>query len=331
MTSIAFDLSTDGHRESYLRLCEKALGVRRLIGRRKLWTTLFPSHVVYLTMDDYFLAFAALAFLRGLCGRSSVGLSIRLEALLQERTWKRRLKRGILRVLIRCPGVRVLSLSPPWAVPGIETFSSSWIEDPQLWDLPYLDLAPGGLSPELQQTLQELRGNKKLIVALGRQDEQKGIRLLVEIAEDPTIRDRYAFLVVGPARQISADLLTRLRAAGGVWIDKYLPESELISLYDFADWVWCCYEPSYNVNSGIFGRAVQKKRPTLVRQGSYLESFQTHYGFGVALPYEKTAAIHRLLAMEAPRNAPASHVPEGLSRFRLLLAPTKELPSPPSE
>lgn len=61
-----------------------------------------------------------------------------------------------------------------------------------------------------------------------------------------------------------------MEALGGVVFDRMVSDEELLSLYGASDLVWSCYSPHYNQSSGIFGRAFQLGKPSLVRESSYL-------------------------------------------------------------
>ena len=71
-----------------------------------------------------------------------------------------------------------------------------------------------------------------------------------------------------------------------------------VSLMRQADLLWCCYNPIYDQSSGIFGRAIQIGRPTIVRKGSCLEGWQKEYGFGFAVDYGDIDAL--IAALDRP-------------------------------
>ena len=90
--------------------------------------------------------------------------------------------------------------------------------------------------------------------------------------------------------------------AGGVFVDRQLRDDEILPIYAMADVVWTCYRPDYDQSSGIFGRAIQLDKPTIVRRESYLAVLQAGLGKqGYAVPYaDPPAAVAALRSMTTP-------------------------------
>lgn len=317
-SACAYDISREGHRDSYLLIAEKLLGTNSLVGTKNLFSTFRFRQALFLTIDDYFMTFVVISLLRSLLGKKTVGISIRMEAIIEKMTPKRFIKRSLLQLLKPLPGVRVLALSPPWAVPGMESFTADWIDDLQLWDAPLIARTPPSLeSNTFVDELERTKNGRKLILNLGRQDWQKGFKFFVSLAANKEIQARFQFAVVGRLREVDPDDVALFKAAGGIIDDRFLPESDLLDLYQKADLIWSCYDPVYNVNSGIFGRAVQFSKPTIVRRGSFLERFQKHYSSGIALDYgDVPKAQAALLGYDFAATAPVLKKPEGEARFR---------------
>jgi hypothetical protein len=65
-------------------------------------------------------------------------------------------------------------------------------------------------------------------------------------------------------------LAEKFDQAGGVGENKFVSDSDLLSLYAASDLVWALYAEDYDQASGIFGRAAQLGIPVIVRIDSLL-------------------------------------------------------------
>lgn len=289
-----------------------------MIGLSLWYETRRYDRAIFFTIDDYILRFSAECMYRTFSRQTTYGLTLRAEAIVERLTFKRWIKKWLFRGLILLPRVKIVALSPPWLVPGIQSFTSDWIDDIQLWDLPFLGLQPSPRTAVLLEQIKTSPEDRKIILALGRQDWQKGVSFFVKLAQDADLRKRYKFVIVGQLRDIASEDIAQFQSSGGMIFNEYLSEAELVDMYNVADLVWTCYHPIYNLNSGIFGRAVQLGKPTVVRKGSQLEKMQQRWGHGLTIIYgDVSSAVTSLSAWsESSQQNGNSALPEGVQRFR---------------
>lgn len=295
---VVYDRYTDGHRRDYFRVLERTLGARVVAGSGfRLWLELVRCrHLVCSTCDDYLGLFTGLSLARIVMGRTTVGLSIRAETAANRRDRTGALKRLALRVLRWLPGPRLITLMPYWAEPKLQRYAVDWMYDLQLWDLPWLDGPRAGASPSRLDDARRLAGDRPLVVAIGHQRQVKGGHFFLELFSDPEIRARFLFVTIGPNWDLDPDRVRRFEDHGGVFMDTELDDDEILGLYGSDTIIWACYRPDYNQSSGIFGRALQLGRPTIVRTGSYLATLQRQLGApGWAIDYDDVEGARREL------------------------------------
>ena len=92
--------------------------------------------------------------------------------------------------------------------------------------------------------------------------------------------------------------MEELAACGAMVVDRHLSDPELESLYGVADMIWACYRPDYDQASGVFGRAFQTGKPSLVRSGSVIEQYADYVGAKV-LAIDYGDAARAVEAMDA--------------------------------
>jgi hypothetical protein len=230
-----------------------------------------PS-LVCSSCDEYLLQFVVLSGIRGLLRRPTIGISISPERCLNKKGFPNLLKRYLFLVCKVIPKVYVLSILPFDVEPRLGQLVSNWIYDPQFWDLGYLNINDKSRLPKEIVKLRQVSGERAIVVSLGKQDIIKGAAYFVHLYNSSEIlRNAALFVMVGNCSLIESSDLDKFRSLGGVVVDRFVTEEELIACYEIADCVWACYDPDYNQSSGIFGRAIQIGVPVIVRKGSYLE------------------------------------------------------------
>lgn len=249
--------------------------------------------VLFSTMlEEHTARFVLVAAVRSLLGQRSVTLLFRPAEAVHGRSARLRLKRLMLGALKHMPGVSILTILPMAMDPAFARVATGWIYDPQLWDLPDDAALP---APPLD--LAATAGRRTLVCALGTQNAGKGFGLFCDIWADARIRDRYLFVSAGKVAAPLAERAAAFAASGGMLLDRFISNDELLGIYGASDLVWSCYAPNYDQASGIFGRAMQLGRQTLVRDGSFVEALARHLDRpAVALPWDAAAAAAALLA-----------------------------------
>lgn len=301
----------DGHRREYIALFEDIFsnsGLSFEVRALRLSDAFNPAPIFSPMLEEYTTRFMGVSILRALWGRRSLALMFRPGEAARAKTLKHKVKRALLRLARPLPTVVVATIMPFALDPSFADIADDWIHDPQLWDLKTPD-APA--STPLRETLSAAADGRSIVAAIGAQNLDKGFDYFAELwTSDAELRAQALFVAAGkvaPASRAAADAFV---AAGGLLIDRFISDEELLDLYGQAAQIWACYSPAYDQASGIFGRAVQTEKPTIVRQGAYMERLAELLGHpAIALPWGDASAAAAL--MRAP--PPLAAAPGGLA------------------
>lgn len=304
---------SDGHRQSYQAIIAQWLGVEPVYG--KVGAALFGKLVrarrlIFSTIDDNYFIFLLVALLRAIRGRRTVGIFLRPAQCFTGKRYYHRWKRRAFAALRRIRPVAVLTIVPFAVRPEYASVARDWIHDPQMWDVGERD-DPVPPTP-LAQSLEEAASGRPILCFVGGVSAIKGIGFLRDLAQtDPRPADRYLIAVLGKSDMESAVVLDELAAAGATVVDRHLSDAELESLYGVADMIWACYRPDYDQASGVFGRAFQTGKLSLVRSGSVIEQYAAYVGARV-LAIDYGAAEAAMVAIDnaqaAENDDPLAHV-----------------------
>jgi hypothetical protein len=245
-----------------------------------------------MAIEDHPAVFVAVAVVRSLLRRRTVGFMFRPGQCFTPRSPRHTLKRTVFRVVSKLPATHVLTLLPHDVDPRFDRISSGWIFDPQLWDLGTHDSCRPQSTP-LQDEIRASAGGRRILLALGDQNRLKGFDLLTRVLQSATFPvERIAAVVAGPVAPECRDMMNAFVSAGGLLYDRRLTDDEFLGLYFDANLIWNCYAPDYDQASGIFGRAFQVGVPSVVRAGSYLVKLAEHLGHPIVQidPTDATSA-----------------------------------------
>lgn len=318
--SLVLERNPIGHRANYARTVALILDARCVIGFSpgSLIDAIVARHLVITTFESAPAIYLALLIVRTLTLRRSTVILTRSHVRptgASVKSVSKRLGHGLLR---RLSGVQRLTITPPDEYDGVET--ATYIEDIEFWDLPATVLenpAPTLLS----QAAVRVAGGRPIILVTGTLERSKGLAFLASLlAAHPALRERFAIVCTGLVDPGARGLLAPLAGMADVWEDRYLDDREIYSMYEVATAVWCCYDPSYDVSSGVFGRAVQFSRPTIVRAGSIVARIQDRLSRGLKLDYaDVTGSAIRLMDWDPVKGVPASRYRDGAARLRSLI------------
>lgn len=283
---ILFSRSRTGHRGAYEDFAQRSFGGDIVRGGVRLSER---SALFFLMVEEGSLRYVAVAFLRALAGRRTVGLLFRPGPALAAGGGRMWLKRVFLKLLKAMPAVRTLSIIPASIDPRIDTITDGWIYDFQLWDMTPEDHAafailragkapcdPGGES--LHRRIVETAQGRPVLLALGMQSRSKGFVHLARLAPQ-VVAQGWQIVVVGRVDPALSAEKARLVEAGALIEDRFVTDPEIVAAYAAAGAVWCCYDPSYDQASGILGRAIQFGVPVVVREGSFSAALVRGEGF----------------------------------------------------
>jgi len=274
-TGIVHSSSLSGHRKEYLTLLKNIFDFDISIGNVDFNTALklvLAPHVIFSSLDDDIYSFCTITILRSLLRRKSVGLFIRPQSCF-DKGMTAIIKRMLFMALRRIPRISILTIVPHDFDKRYASISTGWVHDPQLWDL-------GGRSILLKTELsKEIKQNAKgrcIVLYLGRISFHKGFRTLVElIGSDIELQKNIYFSAVGVVDSGCEKLVQKAKCLGMHVKNRFASHDELLSLYSVADMIWCCYDPTYDQASGIFGRCVQFGKIAIVRKGSTIEHYNS--------------------------------------------------------
>ncbi|MEH6499669.1 MAG: hypothetical protein V7751_09815 [Pseudoalteromonas distincta] len=288
-TILVYDLNSSGHRASYLSLTCRLLGGQPLIG--SIYKTFFKlmkaDGLIFTTCDGRMLDFFLISILRAALGKKTAGIAIRPEVCLDTTRKKLKIKAILFKTLKKLEKVKTLSILPFTIESRLESLVDDWILDPQYWDLNKSKINSSIPPTQINELvdIQASKDNRLIIASLGKQVKSKGSDYLCNLViNNPKLSEKYIVVLAGKCDGIDQCLLEQFEKAGGVLVNRYLSDDELESSYQLVDLIWCCYTPEYNQSSGIFGRAIQNNKNTIVRASSYLEEMQNKlYYNGIAL------------------------------------------------
>lgn len=306
--------SLSGHRAAYIEQFASlvAPGVQAPTLTHWSRTLAEPGPVLFLMIEESFFGYASAALLRALLGRRTAGLLFRGREAAKGASLRLTVKRRVLRLMRRVPGITTLSIVPFALDPALCEVADDWIDDPQMWDLD----SPSTPTTPLGEDVRRRAGVRRVLVALGLQNRAKGFEFLARLlAQDAQIARDWMVVAAGKTFGDPA-AAEAFQKAGGWLIDRFISDDELMSLYGVADLVWSCYAPDYDQASGIFSRAVQLGVPVVVRAGSGIaaQAQLLEHPF-VALPWDEAAATGLLAG--APDGGPPSPHVAGMRRRSL--------------
>jgi hypothetical protein len=289
-----------GHRPAFEAVLQRCLSQNGVIFVRKSATR---SADFFLMIEDDVVGFIASVARNVIVGRRTVGLFFRPGVCFRRGRPKYWLKRLTFSLLRSVPRTAVLTILPFYVDPRFQQVATGWIYDPQLWDLPVVEPCSTTPSTELNDLVELHSKGRTVVVALGLQNRTKGFDRFVDIwCCSTALRDRFLFIAAGQVDQRSRSSAARFVSSGGVLLDRYISDSELLQLYSLSDFVWCCYSPDYDQSSGIFGRAFQFGKPTISRAGSLISSLATGLNHPcLHVPFEQPSQVADLMLSWRPR------------------------------
>jgi hypothetical protein len=295
--SLVYVKATSGHRQSYLDTFSRVFGLEPVSGPMNtvvLRRLVAADCLLFATLDENMLGFPAVAAIRSILGRPTVGIFLRPQTCFQTERWYHPVKRYAFRLLRRLPGLTIATITPFTVEPRYAEVAHVGVADPQYWDLQGESGSPHGEHTNLSDDVVKRARGRRILCVLGGLSTDKGLPFLTETLERSTsIADEVFVVVSGRVRPQDSEWIRRLEAAGAFVVNRFIADAELDSLYGIASLVWSCYAPDYDQASGIFGRAIQYGVPPIVREGSLISAFAAANGIDY---YSVTYGAHASLA-----------------------------------
>ena len=302
---LIYIVSVGGHHQSYLDILGPMFGLSPITGRIsfRLFNRLVNAEkLLFASLDDDMFSFAAVSIARSILRRPTVALFLRVQKCFEYGKWVYPAKRVAFRVLRRLRHLTIATITPFEVAPHYAEVAHVGLCDPQYWDL---NNGTGFRKPgrtKLSEEVRERADGRKICIVVGSLGIGKGIGFLAETLELYAETMVGVFVVcAGRVMPDSSDLITRLSECGALIVDRFITDAELESLYGIADGVWAVYAPDYDQASGVFGRAIQRGVPVIVREGSVIANFAKamdveHYPVAFD-QHESLAAVLKRLSM----------------------------------
>lgn len=272
------------HHDDYFSVINQIRSAINLKDKKtKLKVLLSRKAIVFLDIDGRDLRYIMMILVRGIWGGRGLGISVRTEYLLEKRNLKeflfrrRRLifikamvKRFLFVTINKFSSTSIISIHKHHKKRvSMEPFILEFINDPQLWDLKILNVTPS--APDEWNAFKSVK-DQKLVLVAGRFDEQ---RCKTELIKYIYQNNKFNFLICGNMEE--EDYRDLMPLNNCFIINRYITNEELWFLYSNCDIFYCFY--SNDRPSGFFGRAIQMKKPIIVREGQFLHTvFKSYSG-----------------------------------------------------
>jgi hypothetical protein len=126
----------------------------------------------------------------------------------------------------------------------------------------------------LVEEFSKMAGSRPILSFLGSVTASKGINMLANIIlEVPSLCDDVCVLIAGKVDAEAEASVDAIAKAGGIVINRRIADTELYAIYHASSAIWCCYQPEYDIASGIFGRAMQFGKRPAIRAGAVVVSY----------------------------------------------------------
>ena len=296
---LVFDATGTGHRANYVRTLSRALDADAVIGEPRSHVGSIVSYpiILFSTFETKPAQFTLLTAIRSLLGKRTILLLLRAKITDKQ---NRRLKTLVHLFLATLPCVRILSILP--ITESAHLVGRAYeIQDPEFWDIAVEKKMR--ISTELSKDLLAKAAGRTIILCAGGISGDKGMGFLSEMMmSSEWIAGKYLVCSIGEIGEDARKDLDKIQSLGGYLVDRYVTDAELVSVFQQANYTWCCYPPERDMSSGIFGRSCQFGCWPLVRAGSILEQIAASYGIGSALPWDDAEAAVRALSESEPRD-----------------------------
>jgi hypothetical protein len=315
-----------GHKGSYAWTLRALTGYEVKCGERSLALIrelISAKHVIFSTLDDDYVLFFVVSFLRMLTNRPTTGLFLRPQTCFGTMHPVQLAKRMAFWLARVFQIAEVLVIVPFEVAPTYSQVARDWVYDPEFWDLNLkLESTELPSTPLSDEVLAKAAG-RAIISLPGTVLRRKGLSLITGILEvDPEVLSRILFVCSGRVPDSERDEAARFENLGGMLVPRTISDDELFSLYQVADLIWAAYAPEYDQSSGVFGRALQTGCLVAVRRGSLLERLArseglTHVALEYEEPHKAMEALYLALACRetATRRIDAAGNAARLARF----------------
>lgn len=312
---LIYDVTGLGHRAGYVRTFSLTLDGTPLVAplRASFLRLLSARRLVIPSFESSPVAYSFIVSLRVLMGRRTMLNLLRAHLQSHRAGWRKALHRFALWFFDRSRQVQVLSIVDDDLLRA-KYPQLKFIVDPEFWDLAHLPVEQ--MDSEIAAAVRKARGKRKVLLVCGMIGTDKDLDVLRKLSEcHPAFLDEVYIVIAGKLEAAVLGECVTLGNRGAFVEDRYLTDDEFISLFKTADFAWCCYSPTRDMSSGVFGRCLQLNVSPLIRKGSLLSRYQRDGLRCVEIDRENLhAAAAELLSIERPVRTKAV-VNDGPSRY----------------
>ncbi len=236
-----------------------------------------PGPVIFVTIDDSLFHYILCSLIRSTLRRKTVGIFLQPLGIAKNNTIKDAVKVLFLSLLVKLNLLLILSIYPQRLAFGAFKYYSEWIFDPAFWDLSEKTKLTNKIVTENYCNF-KFEPDTLYVLFLGTISNRKRFDLFVECCVANNNSPEVKFLAVGEKyisqeniRDVVPDsTFSRFTDFGGVFIEKYPSEEEVIYFQGNAQFHWAFYAQNFDQSSGVAGRAYQLNKHLIVRKNSLI-------------------------------------------------------------
>lgn len=259
-----------GHRHDYINFTKSSLGG----DRTKLpYGFLSSKPLLFLMVEECFILYCTIAFLRSLIGFTTIGFVFRAKDCIASQKIEHKIKVALLKAFKKIKKIHSISIVPFYTFAGLSEICDDWLYDFQFWDIEFLEnTLDKSIIEKYVLSIKKQAKGRKVVCAIGKQDRSKGFDVFSSLyIENKFIQDNFYFVSGGKISEISDTQVKLFSDSGALVINERISNEQLVALYKSADLIWACYSPCYDQSSGVLGRAIQYNLPVIVRENSVVE------------------------------------------------------------
>lgn len=253
-----------GHFDNYAEVLARLLGLEREDMPLRQLRRIFSFRTIVFLDATFHLLYLPFLLLRSLLGMHNVFIVMR-SRFVKSRNFYHRLKGWLFKALRRSTRTYFISIDLRAKDAEMEPYYDLFIDDLQLWDLPYLEL-----TSERPGELEGIARDRPSMLVCGLLDADHHRKCPDELIPFLTgYGGPVQVIVAGRVKNCDVEALDASPSV--TVIPRYVRDEELMHLYSVSDAVYAYYSLKVKQPSGVFGRAVQMAKWAVVKKGSYLD------------------------------------------------------------
>lgn len=295
MNNIIYTTRLGGHRSLYanalLEFEEFKLIVSKPNIKLLMTLSLKPKNLIFLTIDDSFYYYIICSIVRMLQKKKTIGIMLEPLGFLKNKSFKNKLKIIILNIFKKLGFTVIINIYSGLHLVDCENFYSGDIYDPAFWDL---DVGKTKLLNSNDNSNVNLNDIFEIgyiyILFLGSISKRKRFDLFAECCKQNTNK-KIKFIAAGDSSEsFDKSIIIDYKKNGGILIDRYITDSEVILLQSKSNIYWAFYAKDFDQSSGIAGRAYQYDKKLITRNESLINYILANLNYNV-LSFDESELI----------------------------------------